>query len=134
MAEAYYICLTYHWRKKTRRRKGDSMADRLRVFIASSSEQIETATKVKHAIEAADQTRGDNQFDVEAWPKGVFDFSAAYIESLENELDRADFAVVVLTGDDQAMVRDAKTNLPRDNVIEEANALIVHKLAALRGC
>jgi hypothetical protein len=100
------------------------MADRLHVFIASSSEQIETATKVKHAIEAADQAHGDPQFDVNVWQQGVFDFSAAYIESLEKELDLADFAVVVLTGDDQAMVRDAKANLPRDNVIFELGLFI----------
>jgi hypothetical protein len=41
------------------------------------------------------------------------------MESLENELERADFAVVILTADDPANVRSKTVNLPRDNVIFE---------------
>lgn len=53
------------------------------------------------------------------WDEETFDFSKSYIESLEKELDRADFAVVILTADDRANVRKKTVNLPRDNVIFE---------------
>jgi Predicted nucleotide-binding protein containing TIR-like domain len=53
------------------------------------------------------------------WDEETFDFSDTYIESLENELDVADFAVVVVTADDTANVRKKTVNLPRDNVIFE---------------
>jgi len=89
------------------------MSNALRVFVASSSEQIETADAVATALGR------HKELDVHPWDEGVFDFSSAYIESLENELERADFAVVVLTADDASSVRDETVNLPRDNVIFE---------------
>lgn len=98
--------------------------DRLRVFVASSSEQIKVAEKVADAIKAADQSSELPLLDVCVWREGIFDFSSAYIESLERELDCADFAVVVLTGDDSANVRDTEVNLPRDNVIFELGLFI----------
>jgi hypothetical protein len=89
------------------------MTNALRVFVASSSEQIKTANAVATALGR------HKELEVHPWDEGVFDFSSAYIESLENELERADFAVVVLTADDASNVRDETVNLPRDNVIFE---------------
>ncbi len=88
------------------------MANPLRVFVASSSEQIGVAKDVAAALNSP-------QLDAKVWDEETFDFSASYIESLEKELDRADFAVVILTGDDSGNVRKKKVNLPRDNVIYE---------------
>jgi hypothetical protein len=93
------------------------MNDRLRVFVASSSEQVEVAARVARALDSPG-------IDAVTWREGVFTFSRAYIESLEAELDRADFAVVVMTGDDLGVVREATVNLPRDNVVFELGLFI----------
>jgi predicted nucleotide-binding protein len=58
------------------------------------------------------------------WNKGVFDFSAHYLESLEEVLEQADFAAVVLTADDQTEVRKQSVKLPRDNVNFELGLFI----------
>src|SRR4051812_26558880 len=84
----------------------------MRVFVASSSEQIEVANAAAAALHSP-------QLEVKVWDEDTFDFSDSYMESLEKELDRADFAVVILTADDPANVRKKKVNLPRDNVIFE---------------
>ncbi|MGE3511710.1 MAG: nucleotide-binding protein [Vicinamibacterales bacterium] len=94
------------------------MPEPLHVFVASSSEQIEVA----HAV-AATLTDGTTVV-AHPWDQDIFTFSDTYIESLERELDRADFAVVVLTADDAANVRQRTVNLPRDNVIFELGLFI----------
>lgn len=88
-----------------------------RIFIASSSEQLDTALRIRAALQAPDR------WTVDVWPER-FAFSASYIESLEKELDTADFAIVVLTGDDAATVRSSDVVLPRDNVIFELGLFI----------
>ena len=88
------------------------MTGPLRVFVASSSEQIKVAKAVAKALESP-------QLEVKVWDEETFNFSAVYIESLEKELERADFAIVILTGDDPGNVRKKDVNLPRDNVIFE---------------
>lgn len=88
-----------------------------RVFIASSSEQMAVARNIAQVL--CEQA----MLDVRVWDQ-LFEFSATYIESLESELDRADFAVVVLTGDDAANVRAVSTVLPRDNVLFELGLFI----------
>lgn len=88
------------------------MNDPLRVFVASSSEQIGVAKAVAAALESP-------HIKAKVWDEETFNFSVAYIESLENELDRADFAIVILTGDDPGNIREKDVNLPRDNVIFE---------------
>jgi len=89
------------------------MCDALRVFVASSSEQL---AAVKEVVDAINRSEG---IRAQPWQEEVFEFSKAYIESLERELDRADFAIVILTGDDASNVRGKNVNLPRDNVIFE---------------
>jgi len=93
------------------------MSSRPRIFIASSSEQIEIAAHIGHGLAKS------SEWSVQVWDR-LFDFSASYVESLERELDRADFAIVVLTGDDTATVRDTAAVLPRDNVIFELGLFI----------
>ena len=84
----------------------------MRVFVASSSEQIAVARTVANALKTS-------QLEPKVWDEETFSFSDSYIESLESELDRADFAIVIVTGDDSANVRNKTVNLPRDNVIFE---------------
>ncbi len=86
---------------------GGSTSTTMRVFVASTSEKIGAANL---AAEALDSSR----LEVKMWNRD-FDFSASYMESLEKELERSDFAVVILTADDTANVRRKKVNLPRDN-------------------
>ena len=93
------------------------MSDKLRVFVASSSEQIKVAERIAEAL------KDPREWNVRVWNE-LFSFSATYIESLEQELERADFAVVVLTADDAGSVRDRAVNLPRDNVIFELGLFI----------
>ena len=88
------------------------MSDAMRVFVASSSEQIAVARSAAAALQSP-------QLEAKVWDEETFDFSDSYIESLENELERADFAVVIFTADDSANVRKKEVNLPRDNVIFE---------------
>ncbi len=90
----------------------------LKVFVASSSEQLPVAR------ELAETLRRQPGLAVECWDEEVFAFSQSYIESLEAQLDRADFALVILTADDSANVRRKKVNLPRDNVIFELGLFI----------
>ena len=89
------------------------MTDKLRSFVASSSEQLAIADEIARMINR------DRAIHAQPWTEKVFQFSKTYIESLERELDQADFAIVVLTGDDTGDVRGQAVNLPRDNVIFE---------------
>jgi len=94
------------------------MSGQLRVFVASSSEQIETAERIARVLSGAPE------LEVQVWNKGAFDFSASYMESLELAVEQTDFAVVVLTADDKAKVRRDHVKLPRDNVNFELGLFI----------
>lgn len=93
------------------------MTEKPRIFIASSSDQIGVATRIAAAL------KEPSEWTIHVWDKS-FRFSDSYIESLENELELADFAVVVLTGDDAANVHKTAVVLPRDNVIFELGLFI----------
>jgi hypothetical protein len=53
-----------------------------------------------------------------------FEFSAAYIESLERASSETDFAILVLTPDDVTMSRETEKPAPRDNVVFELGLFI----------
>ena len=103
------------------------MGKPLRVFVASSSAKLEAAETVAqslHEVWCADPgveraLAERPELDVRTWKEGTFRFSRTYIESLETELDKADFAIVVLTADDTSVVEGETVDLPRDNVIFE---------------
>jgi predicted nucleotide-binding protein len=88
-----------------------------RVFVASSSERRGDAEFICRRLEES------RACTVEPWTE-IFRHSATYIESLENQLDRADFAVFVLTADDPATMRGGRVNLPRDNVLFELGLFV----------
>ncbi len=102
------------------------MVASLRIFVASSSERIDTAIEIARMLTATGKriTGQSKVVDAVPWTNGTFSFSRTYIESLERELDRADFAVVVYAGDDLARVRQEDVSLPRDNVIFELGLFI----------
>lgn len=89
----------------------------VRIFIGSSSENREVVGALKIVLGKA--RRLTFKIDPAPWDEGVFKLSAAYIESLERELDRADFSILVLTPDDVTRIRETEVRTPRDNVLFE---------------
>lgn len=85
----------------------------LNVFIASASEGLAVANEVRKALDRR------KVFAATVWNAGVFEKSLTFIESLEAALDRSDFAIITLTPDDAAVVRQQAVMAPRDNVIFE---------------
>jgi predicted nucleotide-binding protein len=49
----------------------------------------------------------------------VFGLSQGTLESLVDAVERFDFAVIVLTADDVIIMRETRTQTPRDNVMFE---------------
>jgi hypothetical protein len=87
--------------------------NRLKVFIASASEGLDVANALRDCLIDADR------IDAKVWDQGAFKSSLTFIESLEEELDQSDFAIVALTPDDQSVSRGKLHLAPRDNVIFE---------------
>ena len=85
----------------------------IRVFIASSSEHLDVANTIRNRL-----LRGGT-VDPKVWNEGTFKLSKTYIESLEGELQVADFAVLTLTSDDVSIARREVRSAPRDNVLFE---------------
>ena len=87
------------------------------IFVGSSSEQLDIA----HTIQS-----GFSHEDVNTvvWTNGVFGASKTPLESLASQLDRSDFAVLVLGDDDIVNFRGAEQSAPRDNVIFELGLFI----------
>jgi predicted nucleotide-binding protein len=86
--------------------------ERIRVFIISSAEALEIARAVQNAFE-------HDGFHVVCWSNDTFIASHYPIESLEQELDVADFAIAIAQPDDLVKVRGSHHVVPRDNVIFE---------------
>lgn len=84
------------------------------VFIGSSGYGKRTATALKVAM-----TSTEDICDIKLWNQGVFGLSLTTIESLEAELDSADFAIFIITPDDTILKKDESKVVPRDNVVFE---------------
>ena len=87
------------------------MTDRPSMFVGSSREGL-------HVAEAIQQNL-DNVCEVIPWSQGVFGLGEAYLYSLLDAVEKYDFAVLVLTADDQTTARGSAEHSPRDNVIFE---------------
>jgi Predicted nucleotide-binding protein containing TIR-like domain len=87
------------------------MLRRPSIFIGSSSEGERIANAIQENLE------GDG--DVRVWRQGVFELGNSYLDSLIEELDKVDFAILVLTEDDITISRNQQTVSPRDNVLFE---------------
>lgn len=81
------------------------------LFIGSSTEGLDFARAVRSLLDDASETS--------LWNEGVFTLGHTYIESLISAVSRFDFAVLVLTPDDQIIVRHDDGMSPRDNIIFE---------------
>ena len=86
------------------------------IFIGSSGEGLPVAYAIQENLE--------NIGDVYVWTQGVFELGRSYLESLIKELDKADFAILVLTEDDITISRNLQTVSPRDNVLFELGLFI----------
>ncbi len=82
-----------------------------KVFIGSSTEGKKVAKALK--LELGDVATST------IWSEGVFGIGKNYLESLTDALSNYEFAILVLTPDDEAQVRAAEVRLPRDNVLFE---------------
>lgn len=86
------------------------------IFIGSSTEGELIAYAIQENLE--------KDGDVIVWTQGIFELGDSYLESLVKELDKADFAILVLTEDDITISRNQQTVSPRDNVLFELGLFI----------
>lgn len=86
--------------------------DKVRVFIICSAEALPVARLIHSGLQ-------HDEFDVILWSEGVFKVTNYTLQTLEDEVDQADFAIAVAYGDDMASVRGTDWPVPRDNVIFE---------------
>jgi len=81
------------------------------VFIGSSTEGLDFARAVRGVLSP--------DAEITVWNEGFFELGRTFIESLVNNVERFDFAILVMTPDD-LRVRGGQEELqPRDNVIFE---------------
>ncbi|WP_217626437.1 TIR domain-containing protein [Alloyangia pacifica] len=85
--------------------------DKIRVFLISSGEAVGVARIIQNAL--------SRDFLVVPWTDGVFKVANYPLQSLEDELEKCDFAVAVAHSDDVTASRGADWPSPRDNVIFE---------------
>ncbi len=82
------------------------------VFVGSSTEGLAVAKKLQIHLAAC--------AEVTIWSQGVFGLlSGGTLETLVDVATKYDFAVLVLTPDDTALIRGVEHNTPRDNVLFE---------------
>jgi hypothetical protein len=86
------------------------------IFIGSSVEGLEVAEAI--------QLNLDHKCQVTIWSQGVFGLSHGTLESLVENLNRYDFAILVLTPDDLNTSREQVKQAPRDNVLLEMGMFI----------
>jgi hypothetical protein len=93
------------------------------VFIGSSSEGLAIARAIGEGLECCS--------DPTVWDEDVFEFGRGYLEELMSELERHDFAILVLSPDDVTESRGQSQQSPRDNVLFECG-LFMGKLGRER--
>jgi Predicted nucleotide-binding protein containing TIR-like domain len=81
------------------------------VFIASSAEALPTARAVKENF--------DREADVDIWSEDIFKVNRGSLDTLLNRASYYDFVIAVFTADDEAVIRERKVKVTRDNVIFE---------------
>jgi len=88
-----------------------SSNNRKSIFIASTIESIEVARAVKANF--------DSEADVDIWNENLFSLNTSYLTSLLNRSAFYDYAIILFTPDDKALIRENEYLVPRDNVIFE---------------
>lgn len=84
----------------------------IRVFIISSEESLSVARIIQNAF-------AHDPFLTVLWTDGVFRATNYTLQSLEDEIDNADFAIAIAHADDLTESRGKDWPSPRDNVIFE---------------
>ncbi|MBN1969881.1 MAG: nucleotide-binding protein [Candidatus Delongbacteria bacterium] len=85
---------------------------KIKIFIGSSTEGLGVARKIKSGL----------KYDahVDTWADGLFsEPGKAYIEILEEILNKYEYGIFVFNPDDKIFSRGKISNIPRDNVIFE---------------
>jgi len=95
------------------------MSRRPYLFFGSSSEGLRVARVAKDLLQAD----GGPPVDVETWPT-AFKPGDTYIEALERAIERVDFAVLLLTDDEEIVSRFKHGKAPLDNVVFELGLFI----------
>lgn len=86
--------------------------DKIRVFVISSVEALPIARALQTAF-------AHDPFLTIVWSDGVFKVSNYTLQSLEDELDKADLAIAIASPDDRTTVRGQDWPTARDNVVFE---------------
>lgn len=94
-----------------------------RVFIGSSSEQVDTAYAIQRNLERT--------CDATVWDQGVFALTSNVLDDLISVLDRTDFGIFVFGPDDITTIRAKEYQSTRDNVVFELG-LFIGKLGKAR--
>lgn len=85
---------------------------RPRIFVGSTSEGIKLTEALRECFAV-------DPYEVKLWTDGIFVPGSPYIESLETEKTRSDFAVLFLAPIDRVLSRWRLSRAPRDNLIFE---------------
>lgn len=81
------------------------------IFIGSSSEALPLANAVKNEL--------GRHFNVDLWSEKLFELGEDTLNNLLRFVQCYDFAVLVITDDDQTLCRRGSRASPRDNVVFE---------------
>lgn len=87
-----------------------------KIFIGSSSEQLEIAYLIQENLDFDAQTT--------VWTQGIFKLSRNILDSLIESLANFDFAIFVFHPDDITQIRNKKVETVRDNLIFELGLFI----------
>lgn len=87
-----------------------------KIFIGSSVEGLNVAYAIQQNL--------THDAESTVWDQGVFELSKTTIESLNDILDKIDFAIFVFNPDDVVTIRDNQSLSVRDNVIFELGLFI----------
>ena len=82
------------------------------LFIGCSTESLDIGRSIQSALAYDD-------IEAKLWTDNIFAASSFAIESLGRELQKSDFAALVLSPDDIAISRQETVEAPRDNMIFE---------------
>ncbi|QZD86676.1 TIR domain-containing protein [Qipengyuania psychrotolerans] len=87
-----------------------------RIFIASSTESLDTSYAVQENLE--------HDTEITVWTQGVFEPSRYAMDDLASQLEESDFAIFVLAPEDVTIIRGEEHRTARDNVIFELGLFI----------
>ena len=99
-------------RLRQRNRFVSPMNPRPVLFVGCSTESLSIAQAVQSAL-------AHDPIEVKVWTDDTFEASNFPIVSLERELSKVDFAVLLLSPDDKVISRDTTSEVPRDNIVFE---------------